>query len=132
MDKHPIVDLMEASLAKIRQLVDVDTIIGKPIALNDVTVIPISRASFGFGAGGGETPPKENRAKGIFGGGGGGGVKIEPVAFIVVKDGDVNILPLECSGKVHEGIAGIIETAPGAIEKLVNIIKSLLPNKNDE
>lgn len=91
--KHPLNDLMRETMAKIREMVDTNTIVGQPITTPDgVTLIPISKVSFGFGSGGGDygkTTPKEN-----FGGGSAAGVKIDPVAFLVIKDGTTRVLPV--------------------------------------
>ena len=82
--KTPLNDLMDTTMDKIREMVDSNTIIGEPITTPDgVTVIPVSRVSFGFGAGGGDYGKTEATR---FGGGAGAGVKVDPVAFLVVKD----------------------------------------------
>ena len=83
--KTPLSDLMDASLAKIREMVDSNTVVGQPITTPDgVTLIPVSRLSFGFGAGGSDygKQPTPN-----FGGGAGAGVKVDAVALIGVKEG---------------------------------------------
>ena len=91
--KSPLNDLMRSTMEKIREMVDTNTIVGQPINTPDgVTLIPISKVSFGFGAGGGDygkTPEKNN-----FGGGSGAGVNIAPVAFLVIKDGVTRVLPV--------------------------------------
>jgi sporulation protein YtfJ len=110
--------LMSTSMEKIRELVDVDTIIGKPISTPDgTTIIPISKVSFGFVSGGSDIPsttPKE-----VFAGGAGAGITIKPQAFIVInKEGDSKILEL---GGKSSPIEGIIENAPELIGKLKNM-----------
>ena len=110
--------LMSTSMEKIRELVDVDTIIGKPISTPDgTTIIPISKVSFGFVSGGSDIPsttPKE-----VFAGGAGAGISIKPQAFIVInKEGDSKILEL---GGKSSPIEGIIENAPELIGKLKNM-----------
>ena len=90
--KNPLSDLFQESMTKVREMVDTNTIVGQPIHTPDgVTLIPISRVNFGFGSGGGDygKAPKEN-----FGGGSGAGVKIDPVAFLVIKDGATRVLPV--------------------------------------
>lgn len=90
--KSPLTDMMRSAMEKIHEMVDTNTIVGQPITTPDgVTLIPISKVSFGFGSGGGDygKAPKEN-----FGGGSGAGVKIDPVAFLVIKDGATRVLPV--------------------------------------
>ena len=92
MEKHPINDLMTVTMEKMREMVDTNTIVGQPITTPDgVTLIPISKVSFGFGGAGGDygkTQPKD------FGGGSAAGVKIDPVAFLVIRDGITRVLPV--------------------------------------
>ena len=112
--KHPLNDLMRETMAKIREMVDTNTIVGQPITTPDgVTLIPISKVSFGFGSGGGDygkTTPKEN-----FGGGSAAGVKIDPVAFLVIKDGTTRVLPVA----VPPGstVDRIVEMVPDILDK---------------
>ena len=90
--KTPLSDMMRNTMEKIREMVDTNTIVGQPITTPDgVTLIPISKVSFGFGSGGGDygKAPKEN-----FGGGSAAGVKIDPVAFLGIKDGVTRVMPV--------------------------------------
>ena len=116
--------LMSTSMENIRNLVDVNTIIGDPITSPDgTTIIPISKVSFGFVSGGSDLPAKVE--KDVFAGGAGAGITIKPQAFIVInKDGDAKIL--ELGGKASP-IDGIIENAP----ELLNKIKGLFGKKKD-
>ena len=90
--KSQLNDLMQTAMEKVREMVDTNTIVGQPITTPDgVTLIPISKVSFGFGGAGGEyrtTQPKD------FGGGSAAGVKIDPVAFLVIRDGITRVLPV--------------------------------------
>ena len=91
-ETHQIHDLMGVTMEKIRDMVDVQTIIGDPIvAAPGITIIPISKVSYGFASGGSDLPAKNN-PKDLFGGGAGAGVSIQPVGFLVVQDGDVKLL----------------------------------------
>ena len=82
--------ILQTTIEKVRDLVDVSTIIGEPINLPDgLTVIPVSKVTYGFASGGSDFPSKNNVE--LFGGAGGAGVTINPVAFLVVKDGEVSI-----------------------------------------
>ena len=90
--KSPLNDLMRSTMEKIHEMVDTNTIVGEPITTPDgVTLIPISRVIFGFGSGGGDygKPQPQN-----FGGGSGAGVRIDPVAFLVLKEGTTRVLPV--------------------------------------
>ena len=90
--KSQLNDLMQTAMEKVREMVDTNTIVGQPITTPDgVTLIPISKVSFGFGGAGGDygkTQPKD------FGGGSAAGVKIGPVAFLVIRDGITRVLPV--------------------------------------
>ncbi len=112
-------------MEKIRELVDVNTIIGEPITSPDgTTIIPISKVSFGFVSGGSDLPAKVE--KDVFAGGAGAGITIKPQAFIVIsKDGNAKILEL---GGKSSPIEGIIESAP----ELLNKIKGMFGKKKDE
>ena len=94
MPQSPMSELMRVSMTKIKEMVDVNTVVGEPITTPDgITLIPVSKISVGFGSGGSDLPTK-NRA--TFGGGSGAGIRIEPIGFLIVKDGNVrmlNILP---------------------------------------
>lgn len=110
---HPIEGILGVSMENIHEMVDVNTIIGDPIAKGDTTIIPISKVSFGFASGGSDLP---TQAAEKFAGGAGAGVTVKPVAFIVIKaDGDVKLLELGAKGSP---IDGVLESLPGFIEKL--------------
>ena len=95
MAEHPIQGLMNVTMDKIRQIADSNTIIGKPIKTDDgTTILPVSRISFGFASAGTDFDGKNAANKDLFGGGSGAGVNIQPVAFLVVKDGCVRTIQL--------------------------------------
>lgn len=111
---HPIEGIMGVSMEKIREMVDVNTIVGEPISSEGATIIPISKVSFGFASGGTDLP---TQAAEKFAGGSGAGITVKPVAFIVIKaDGDVKLL--ELGGGKSSPIEGAIEALPGVIEKI--------------
>ena len=86
MAEHPIQGLMNVTMEKIHQMVDSNTIIGKPITTEDgITILPVSKVSFGFASGGTDFDGKNAANKDLFGGGSGAGVNIQPVAFLVIK-----------------------------------------------
>ena len=111
--KTPLNDLMDTTMDKIRDMVDSNTIIGEPIQTPDgVTVIPVSRVSFGFGAGGGDYG-KTDTAR--FGGGAGAGIKITPVAFLVIRGENVRMLPV--AEPASTSVDRLIELLPDLLEK---------------
>ena len=82
--------VMTATMSKIKEMVDTNTVVGEPITTpDDITLIPLSRVSFAFASGGSEFPMKENK-NGV-GCGSGAGVKVEPMGFLIVKDGNVRM-----------------------------------------
>ena len=129
MEKHPIGDLMDTTMGKIRELVDVNTIVGQPIRTVDgITLIPVSKVSFGFAAGGSEFQTKNAKdgQKNPFGGGSGAGVKIEPVSFLVIRDGSVRMISAN-AGEISP-VEKLIEAVPDIFDK----IREVLPKKNEE
>lgn len=114
---HPIEGIMGVSMEKIREMVDVNTIVGEPISTEGATIIPVSKVSFGFASGGSDLPVQ---AAEKFAGGSGAGITVKPVAFIVIKaDGDVKLLEL---GSKSSPIEGAIDALPGLIEKIKTFI----------
>jgi len=115
--KAPLSELMNATMSKVREMVDTNSIIGEPITTPDgVTVIPISRVSFGFGSGGTDY----GKATQKFGGGGGAGVKIDPVAFLVVKDGMTRVIPV--SIPAVGTLDRVIEMVPDVMDRVENMM----------
>lgn len=121
--------LMSTSMEKIRELVDVNTIVGDPVTSPDGTIIiPISKVSFGFVSGGSDIP--SNVTKDVFAGGSGAGITIKPQAFIVIKtDGDVKMLEL---GSKDSPVDTIIENVPGIVSKVKDIFDKKDDNKDEE
>lgn len=111
---HAIEGILGVSMEKIREMVDVNTIVGEPINTEGATVIPISKVSFGFASGGTDLP---TQAAEKFAGGSGAGITVKPVAFIVIKaDGDVKLM--ELGGGKSSPIESAIEALPGVVEKI--------------
>ena len=118
MSEHPIKDLMGVSMEKIKEMVDVNTIIGTPIQSPDGTVIiPISKVSFGFASGGSDLPTKNTNE--LFGGGAGAGVSIQPLAFIVVSNGDVKLLQMSVDAKLPNAIVNLV---PDVFDKVQGLL----------
>ena len=121
MEKHPIENIMAATLENIRDMVDVNTVIGEPIPTSEgSTIIPLSRVSFGFVAGGGEYAVEDGKQKPVptdvfpFAGGTGAGVSVQPVGFLVVTDKQVKMLPAQTTGAMER----MVELLPQLIEEL--------------
>ncbi len=141
MNEHPIEGLMITAMNSIQDMVDVNTIIGEPIETsNNTVIIPISKVSFGFAAGGsefkGETVNEYSRKEEEeqvqyrlpFGGGSGAGVNISPIAFLVVQTGNVKLLPVNHSSAVDK----LLDYMPDAIEKVNALINKQIQIKCDE
>ena len=124
MSEHPIQGLMSTAMENIKNMVDVNTIVGDPVTTPDGTVIiPISKVSFGFAAGGSEFAPKSGK-DGLFGGGSGGGVSIHPIAFMVVGNGHVRLLPVDSANRP---IDKLVDYVPELVDKLVSSDKFTIP-----
>lgn len=99
METHPIESLMKSTLENLKDMIDVNTVVGNPIKSPDgTTIIPISKVSLGFASGGSEFYSKDTKNehdKFPFGGGSGSGVSVKPVAFLVIKDDLVRLLPVD-------------------------------------
>jgi len=129
MDKRPISELMEVTMQRIRDMVDANTITGEPIITADgITLIPVSKVIIGF-AGGGQDG-KKPESKDSFGGGIGAGVRIEPVAFIVVKDDSVRMLHV--SPPAATTLDRVIETVPEVVDKISDFIEKNRKDKDSE
>ena len=129
MEKHAIGELMEKTMSKIREMVDVNTIVGSPISTVDgITLIPVSKVTFGFAAGGSDFQTKKAKDDGPdgFGGGSGAGVKIEPVSFLVIRDGSVRMIG--ANAQEQNSVEKFIDAMPDIIDK----VKEVLPKKKDE
>lgn len=116
-EKNSVSELMETTMTKIREMVDSNSVIGEPITTPDgVTLIPVSRVSLGFGSGGGTYGQTSER----FGGGGGAGVKIDPVAFLVIKDGQTRMMPVAVPATAT--VDRVLEMAPQLIDRVEGFV----------
>ena len=122
MSEHPINDLMQTSMQKLREMVDVNTIVGQPIRTDDgTTIIPVSKVTFGFGSAGSDFPSA--KPKDMFGGGSGGGVSISPIAFLVISNGNVRLLQL--AGSDENGTTDrIINMVPDVVDKVSGLFQT--------
>lgn len=118
MSENSIKNIMDVTMDKLRAMVDANTIIGNPIVVDGVTLIPVSKVSFGLATGGSDFPSKTQ--SGLFGGGGGAGVTVSPVAFIAVSNGNVKMMP------VYNELTSFdkaIAMAPDVLEKAKEVFK---------
>ena len=120
-------NILGTTIEKVRDLVDVSTIIGDLIAAGEVTVIPISKVTYGFASGGSDFPSKSNAE--LFGGGGGAGVTITPIAFLVVNGKEVSIKHIAGEGGQAERIIGMV---PDVIDKLSGAVEKFTKKGDDE
>ena len=138
MNEHPIENLMITAMTSIQNMVDVNTIIGEPIETQvGITIIPISKVSFGFAAGGsefrGETLKEYNKRdkdeeiqyKLPFGGGAGAGVSINPVAFLVVQEGNVKLMPVDHDSCLDK----ILDYVPDLMQKINEMFNKTIQEK---
>lgn len=122
MENHPIQGLMKTAMESIKDMVDVNTIVGDPVETPDGSVImPISRVTFGFAAGGSEFQAENvSSSEYPFGGGSGAGVTVQPVAFLVVGNGNVRMLPVDSNTMVER----LVDMAPQLLSQVQGMIQS--------
>ena len=114
-------NMLESTIQKIREMLDVNTVVGTPITTPDgVTIIPVSKVSVGFGGGGSDFASKNTENP--FGGGVGGGVKVTPVCFLVVKDGNVRMLSVPTPA--NSTTERIVEMLPDTLDKITAYLDS--------
>ncbi len=117
-DQHPIEGVMSTTMQKIKEMVDVNTIIGNPITTPDgTTIIPVSKVSFGFASGGSDLPT--SNPKQTFGGGGGAGITLQPIAFLVVHEGNVRLLQIATSSNTADKV---VNAVPDIIDKVSDVL----------
>ena len=141
MSEHPIESLMTTAMNSIQDMIDVNTIIGEPIeTANNIVIIPISKVSFGFAAGGrefkGETIDEYKKVEKEeqiqyrlpFGGGSGAGVTINPIAFLVIQSDNVKLMPVNHSSNVDK----LLDYVPDLIEKTNIMMNKIVSNKKNK
>jgi sporulation protein YtfJ len=120
--------ILSTTIEKVRQLVDVSTIVGEPIKLSEeITVIPVSKVTYGFASGGSDFPSKNGKE--LFGGGGGAGITINPVAFLVLKDGEVTLKHITANDNAAERIVNMV---PDIIDKVTGTVDKIKGGKKDD
>ena len=122
MSENQLNGFLGVTMDKIKEMVDVNTVIGDPISTQDgTTVIPISRVSYGFASGGTDLPSKAQPNKGLFAGGSGAGITITPIAFLAVKNGSVRILQIE---PYFSPVDRALEKIPDVMDKLNALVQN--------
>lgn len=129
MKEQSAAGILSTTIEKVRELVDVSTIVGEPINLEGgLTIIPISKVTYGFASGGSDFPSKSNKE--IFGGGGGAGITINPVAFLIVNNGEVTLKHITSNDNAAERLVGMV---PDMVDKVTGIVDKVKKNtKQDE
>jgi sporulation protein YtfJ len=132
MENHPIENLMKTTMEGIRDMVDVNTIVGDAVESKDGSlIIPISKVSFGFASGGSEFSSTKNdlsSSKYPFGGGAGAGVSVKPVAFLVIKNETIRLLPVDQDNTFDK----IVDSIPQIIDTFKNMFKSDKESKDNK
>ncbi len=124
-------NMLEKTIAKIKEMVDANSVMGQPITTPDgVTIIPVSKISVGMGGGGSDFVSKNvNRQENPFGGGAGGGVKVTPIAFLVIKDGSVRMLPV--AAPANTTADRVVEMVPDVLDRITSFIDSRTEKKGE-
>jgi sporulation protein YtfJ len=124
-------NMLENTISKIRELVDVNTVVGQPITTQDgVTIIPVSKISVGVGGGGSDFVSKNaNKYENPFGGGAAGGVKITPVGFLVIREGTVRMLPIATPANTTAD--RLVEQVPDVLDKITAFIDTRIEKKGE-
>ena len=119
-------NMLDSTIAKIREMVDVNSVVGEPITTADgVTIIPVSKVSVGFGGGGSDFSTKNGDNP--FGGGVGAGVKVTPIAFLIVKEGSVRMIPVATPANTTAD--RLVEMVPDTLDKIAAFIDSRMEKK---
>ena len=120
--------ILGTTIEKIRDLVDVSTIIGDPMYLEGgMTIIPVSKVTYGFASGGSDFPSKTNAQ--LFGGGGGAGVTITPVAFLIVSDGEVTLKHITAYDNAAERVVNLV---PEMFDKVTSVVNKTIKKKETQ
>ena len=127
MKEQSAAGILETTIEKVKNLVNVSTIIGDPMTVDGgITIIPVSKVTYGFASGGSDFPSKSNKE--IFGGGGGAGVTITPVAFLVVSDGEVTLKHITAYDNAAERVVNLV---PEMFDKVTSVVNKAKKEKNE-
>ena len=120
-------NMLENTIAKIREMVDVNSVVGTPITTPDgVTIIPVSKVSVGFGGGGSDFNAKNANQAMPFGGGVGGGVQVTPIAFLVIRGESVRMMPVASAPNTTAD--RVVEMVPDVLDRIVSVIDKKIPD----
>ena len=125
MKEKNVAGVLETTISKIKELVDVSTVIGEPITAGANTIIPISTVKYGFASGGSDFPSKNSQD--LFGGGGGAGITIKPIAFLVINGNDVTVKPIVTADSPADNAIAMI---PEVINKLTTTVEKFIDKKD--
>lgn len=121
-EKTSAAGILETTIEKVKNLVNVSTIIGEPMQIEpNLSIIPVSKVTYGFASGGSDFPSKTNKE--LFGGGGGAGVTITPVAFLVVQDGEVSVRNITAFDNAAERVVNLVPEMFDKVTSVVNKVK---------
>lgn len=127
-EKHTLGDIMGITMEKLKEMVDVNTIVGEPMKIDEkTTVIPISKVSFGFASGGSDLPSQ--KPKDFFGGGAGAGVSIQPLGFMVITNGEAKLMQMSVNSATPNAIVNLI---PEVVDKISGMISKNKKDKDEE
>lgn len=124
MKEQSAAGILETTIEKVKNLVSVSTIIGDPMQIKGMTIIPVSKVTYGFASGGSDFPSKSNQE--IFGGGGGAGVTITPVAFLVISDGEVTLKHITAFDNAAERVVNLV---PEMFDKVTSVVNKAKKEK---
>lgn len=130
--EHPLNDLMGSTMDKVKAMADVNAIVGDPIVAGDVTIIPVSKVSYGFASGGSDFVSKNQKsdANNSFGGGSGAGVNIVPIAFLVVRGDNVRLLPV--MPPPGTAVDRVVDMVPDLVDKVTDFVEKQQEKKDSE
>lgn len=130
--KRAISELMATTMDKVRLLADANTVVGQPIVTGDVTIIPVSRLSFGFGVGGSDFTGKDPKP-GVdpnFGGGTAAGMNIDPLAFLVIRGDNVRVLPM--LPPTDGALGRLVDMVPELVDKVTDFVEKQQEKKDSD
>ena len=130
-NNHPVNELMAETIRRIREAVDANTVVGEPIVAGEITLVPVSKISFGFGTGGSDFGGKAPKPLGEnpFGGGGGAGVKVTPVCFLVVNGTSVKVLAVDAAPETS--LDRVVDMIPDVVNKITGLMEEKKAKKQE-